>query len=329
MTATFTTDLPSAGPFTAAMAREAGLSRNCLQKLVASGQVRSDLYGVYVDASCVDSLDLRVREAALVLPPHAVVADRSAAWLHGVDVLDTGDHGVVPRLDAVSIGGKGRSIRNGVFGGKRTLIDSETMEFESGLLVTTPVRTACDIGRLFGRYRALATLDQFRRSHGLSVEDLAAVLPRLRGHRGVIQLRELIPLSTADAHSPPESWTRLFIHDDGLPVPAAQVPTWVPDWGDALLENAYEHLRIAVEYDGEEHHTSDEDRERDERRRAALTAAGWIIFVLRRGDFARARRAVWLAELRAAIAERTPEQPSKRRYARGPDQASYRWRRRW
>ncbi len=73
-------------PFTAAMAREAGITRNCLpHKLVASGEVRKVLSDVYV-ATCVkDSLDLRASAAALVMPDHAVVVDRSAAWLHDVD----------------------------------------------------------------------------------------------------------------------------------------------------------------------------------------------------------------------------------------------------
>ena len=75
-------------PFTAVMAREAGISRGMLQRLKASGQVRSPLRHVYVAAAAPDSLDLRARAAALVLPPHVVVADRAAAWLHGVDVLD-------------------------------------------------------------------------------------------------------------------------------------------------------------------------------------------------------------------------------------------------
>lgn len=314
-------------PFTAAMARDAGINRNRLHRLVRSGRARLVLYGVYVAASTPDSVDLRARAAALVLPTHAVVADRCAAWLHDVDILDFEEHDVIPDLDAVSRGGKRASSRRGVFGGRRDQAGSEVMTLPNGVRVTTPLRTACDVACLYGRYRAFATLDEFRRKHGISPVDLTLMLPRFRGRRGVIQLRELIPLSTDRADSQAESWVRLMIHDEGLPMPEAQVDLVVPGWGPARVENAYAHLRIAVEYDGEQFHTLDTDRDHDEVRRAALEAAGWIIFVVRKGDLAASRRAIWLAELAQAINERSPGRPSKRIYSRGPDQPSYRWKR--
>ncbi|GAA4810571.1 type IV toxin-antitoxin system AbiEi family antitoxin domain-containing protein [Nocardioides caeni] len=314
-------------PFTAKTARAAGIDRNHLHRLVAGGELRAVLYGVYVRSSVPDSIDLRARAAALVLPPHAVVADRCAAWLHDVDILAFAEKDTPPALDAVSVGGKGPSARRGVFGGKRDLSASDIMVLPSGLRVTTPLRTACDVACLLGRHRAIATLDEFRRKHHLSVDDLASMLPRFRGRRGVTQLRELIPLSTDRADSQPESWTRLTIRDAGLPTPEPQVEVLVPGWGHARLENAYRHRRIAVEYDGEEHHSSSEDRERDDVRRGALVDDGWIILVLRKGDFAPGPRAAWLADLSAAIDERTPGQTGKRRYARGTERASYRWRR--
>lgn len=313
-------------PFTAAMAREAGITRNCLHKMVASGELRKVLSHVYVAVSAKDYLDLRVAAAALVLPDHAVVVDRSAAWLHDVDILDFVELDLVPELDAVSIGGKEPSRRDGIFGGKRDLSADDVMTLHPGVRVTTPARTACDVACLLGRYRAIATLDEFRRKHHLSIADLTAQLPRFRGRRGVIQLRELVPLSTDRADSQAESWTRLMIRDACLPVPEAQVDVVVPGWDQARLENAYPHLRVAVEYDGEADHTSTDDRERDETRRAALVEAGWIILVLRKGDFTATRRAQWLGELAAVIAERTPVTGGKRIYSHGPDHPSYRWR---
>lgn len=315
-------------PFTAVMARDAGISRGMLQRLKASGQVRSPLRHVYVAAAVPDSLDLRACAAALVLPAHVVVADRAAAWLHGVDILDFAELDVVPELDTVSTDGHDRTRRDGIFGGKRDLAAGEVMTLPSGILVTTPVRTACDIACLLGRLRAIATLDEFRRKHQLSQRDLQTMSQRFRGRRGVIQLRELIPLSTDRAESQPESWTRLLIRDEGLPAPEPQVETLVPGWGRVRMENAYRHLRIAVEYDGVEHHTIDGDRERDDARRGALAAEGWTTLVLRRGDFALDRRREWLDELAVLIADRTPEQPGRRRYSRAPDHPSYRWRRR-
>ncbi|MFC5728664.1 MULTISPECIES: hypothetical protein [Nocardioides] len=310
-------------PFTTAMAVAAGLSRGRLRYLRETGVVRHVLHDVYVAASAPDSLWLRARAAALVLPAHAVVSDRCAAWLHGIDVLDLAEQDLIPQLEVVSVAGKERSRRTGIYGGQRDLPGCDVMVVE-GVNVTTPIRTACDIACLRGRYRAIATIDAFRRSFGLTEQDFLRMLPRFAKRRGVKQLRELIPLSSDDADSQPESWIRLMIHDEGLPMPAAQVWVEVPGWGRARIENAYEHLRTAVEYDGEEHHTLTADRDHDRDRRAALRdALGWHIIVVRKDGLAAQPRDMWLRELRAKIAERTPATPPKRIYSRGPDDPNY------
>ncbi len=102
-------------------------------------------------------------------------------------------------------------------------------------------------------------------------------------------------------------------------MPAAQVWVWLPGWGRVKVENAWEHLRLAVEYDGEENHSSDEDRSHDEARREALRRAGWIIIVVRREGLSAEGRVRWLAELAAAYADRVPHPPAKRIYARSPE----------
>jgi len=313
-------------PFTAAMADDAGMSRRQLRRLLARNDLRQILYGVYVAAAVPDDLTLRANAAALVLPDHAVVCDASAAWLHGIDLLHVAELVLVPRLDAISVDGHVGSRRDGVFGGKRTLRADEVMTI-GGIRVTTPLRTACDVARLRGRLRGIAALDEFRRRFTITEADLRAMLPRFAGQRGVVQLRELVALSTDQADSQPESWVRLLIHDAGLPVPQPQVWAWLPERGAARMENAYEPLRIAVEYDGAEFHSSDEDREHDDERRSALRDAGWTVIVVRREQLGPDKREVWLRQLAAAIRDRQPRALSKRVYARDPAAPSYRRRR--
>lgn len=315
-------DVLGAGPFTAATARKRGVSQRRLALLLDDGLVRPVIYGVYVLATTPESVELQAAAVALVAPDHVVVSDRSASWLHGIDILDFAELDLLPRLEVVSHGGKDRSQRGGVLGGKRDLLASE-IALVGGIRVTTPIRTACDIACLYGRFRAIAVLDAFRRRYGITVAQLTDMLPRYTGRRGVKQLRELIPLTTDLADSQPESWVRLMIHDEGLPMPAAQVWVTVPGWGRCRLENAYEHLRIAVEYDGEEFHTDDRDVAHDEARREALRRLGWHIIVVRKHQLAAAPREIWLRELRNTIAERAPVGPVKRRYASGPALPSY------
>lgn len=316
-------DLVPHRPFTTAEARALGLSRHQLRRLIESGVVRRVMRNVHAPASLPDSTELRADAAMLALPDHAVVVDRSAAWLHGIDMLDFAELDVVPELEVVSLRGHDRSRADGLLGGERDL-RADDVTTVGTVRVTTPLRTACDLACLRGRLRAIAAIDAFRREFGLTEQDFARMLVRYQKRRGVTQLRELVPLSTGLADSQPESWVRLTIHDEGLPMPKPQVWVVLPGYGRARVENAYEHLRIGVEYDGEEHHTSDDDREHDETRRAALRAAGWIIIVVRKDGFTGEVRQAWLAELAAAIAERSPSPTTRRIYARSPESTSYR-----
>jgi very-short-patch-repair endonuclease len=46
----------------------------------------------------------------------------------------------------------------------------------------------------------------------------------------------------------------------------------------------YEQWRVGVEFDGEAHHSSGQDTQHDESRRAEIERYGWRIVVARKGD---------------------------------------------
>lgn len=307
------TSLPE-HPFLLSQIASLGLTRAGVRSALDEGAVRRVLHGVYCRADLEDTLELRARAAALVLSKDQVLCDRSAAWLWGVACLEYAEQEFLPALEVVSIGGADRRRREGLLGGKRDLVDDEVCEIE-GIRVTTPARTACDLACLRGRHSALAVYDSFRRQHGLTVADYQRTLARFHGRRGVKQARELAAYAVDDAESPGESWTRMSIIDEGLPAPEPQVWVLVSGLGWVRLDLAYKHLRVAVEYDGEEHHTRDEDRAHDERRREALRGDGWIVIVVRKSDLTGVARQRWLDELRAALADRIPTY--ERRYSRG------------
>jgi len=174
---------PSDHPFTAADARALGVLEGELRTMLSTGEIKQILYGVYAPGSWPDTPSTRARAAALVLPDHCVVSDRSAASLHGIDVLDFAELDVPPELEVVSVGGTA-TRRPEVLGGKRDLLPNEIVRV-GGVPVTSPARTACDIACLRGRHRAIGTLDAFREKFGLSQADLISLLPRYRGRRGV------------------------------------------------------------------------------------------------------------------------------------------------
>ncbi len=297
-------ELP-AHPLTRAQVCALGVTKWQLHQLVCAGLVRRVLTDVYVSADEPDTLELRARAAALVLRAYAVMVDRTAAWLWGVDTLNPWEVASVPPLEVYVLRGRTRVRRTDVLGGERDLWPSDIVEIE-GVRVTTPLRTALDLACRLPRYQALATLDAFARAHGLTPRQMSLELARrYRGRRGVVQARELVQLVDPRAESTGESFTRLAIRDEGLPAPDLQLWLYdghVPVW---RLDLAYARLKICVEYDGVAFHSSDEQREHDRRRRRWLRDRGWWVIVVTRNSFSGPARDEWLRELHRKITERS------------------------
>ena len=68
------------------------------------------------------------------------------------------------------------------------------------------------------------------------------------------------------------------------------------------LDLAYPKAKIAIEYDGEEFHSSAEARAADEMRRAFLRSAGWVVIVVGKHSFADEALEQWIGVLREALA---------------------------
>jgi hypothetical protein len=274
--------IPVDRPFSAQEATRAGISPSLRRRLVERELLRPVLRGVFVATHVPDSLRLRVAALELVVPDHAVVVDRTAAWLHGVDALPRSASHEMPALDVISRASS-RVRRPGVASGVRDLRTRDVEEL-GRLTVTTSLRTACDLGRRLWRFDALAAIDGFLRlglDHGL----LLSESERFKGHRGVRQLRELVPLGDPGAESPPESALRLHWYDAELPRPETQI--WVP--GDDgrprfRIDLGHREARYGAEYFGEEYHPEEQD-EHDEARLAWLrTRRDWVMDVFVKVD---------------------------------------------
>lgn len=240
--------------------------------------MRQVVHGAWASSEVADTLDLRVAALRLVVPEAAVVTDRTAAWLHGVPILPRSAVFEVPPVCVFLPPGL-RLRRAEVASGERGLLPRDIMTVD-GLRVTTPLRTACDLGRLLWRFDAIAALDGFLRI-GLPHEELLREVLRFRGYRGVVQLRNLVPIADGRSESVGESGLRLHWHESGLPDPELQ--WWVED-DDGVeryrLDLALPEVKFAAEYDGEQFHSSDEQRAADLVRRTWLSEhRDWEIMV--------------------------------------------------
>ncbi|GAB3790523.1 DUF559 domain-containing protein [Nocardioides ungokensis] len=287
-------------PFTWAQVARLGVRRWKVDAAVRQRQLVRLFSGVYVRADVELTPLLRAQAALLVISKHSVLCDRSAAWLHGADVHPFRERDVGPRLESFVLRGHDPTDRPECSGGTRDLKPTDWMTLD-GVRVTTPLRTAMDLGCKLSRRDALAAMDALARVHGLTLAEMMRVVPRYFRRRGVIQLRELIPLVDGASESPGESWTRLEILDRGLPCPRLQHWVHVDGVPTYRLDLAYPHARVAIEYDGEEFHTSPEDRAADRVRRQWLRDNGWTVIVVTKHDFTAEGTDRWIRQIRDSL----------------------------
>lgn len=287
-------------PFTRADLAELGLTESDLRCGQRAGEIRTVLRGVFVVSTRGDSLELRASALIKAVPPHQVITDRTAAWLHGVDAHTYGEHDDVPRVETCALRGKAPTTIDAADGRTRDLLSADVMTVH-GVRVTTPLRTALDLGCCLRRREAFAAMCAMAREHHLTPEELARALPRYRRRRGVVQLRGLVPLVDTRFESQREAWCFLAVADAGLALPEPQVWVEIDGVPTYRLDLAYKRRRVCLEYDGHDAHSSDEQRAYDRARREWLRAHGWTIIIVCEGGFTGEALDQWIGELRAAL----------------------------
>ncbi len=189
------------------------------------------------------------------------------------------------------------------------LYADETRRF-AGLPVTTPARTAFDLGRRPGRDEAVIQVDALSQATRLCAPDIAPLLDRHPGVRGLVQLREVLALMDGGAESPPETRTRLVLIDAGLPKPQTQILVH-GNFGarrSARIDMGYAEFKVGVEYEGAQHWTDPRVRANDIDRYAELAALGWLI-VRVGADLLNHRPQVIVARVCAALRARGAQWP--------------------
>jgi hypothetical protein len=260
-----------------------GVSRQRLRSLERLCLVRRVMKGVYVAAQASDSTLLRAAALCLVVPRHAVVTDWSACWLHtGID--RAGAHKAPPSLSMFRPAGHDRLRNRLCNSGERTFGPGDVWQM-GDLRVTSPLRTAWDLGRLAHRDRAIGALDALLRGKSFSRDELLAGVERFKGMRGVIQLRELAPLADARSESPGESTLRLrWLDQPSLPAPTPQVPIMVAGVEVYRIDLGVPELRYGCEYDGEEFHGEDITDHDESRREDLRERFGWDVDAVRKSN---------------------------------------------
>ncbi len=245
---------------------------------------------VYVPERVEPSLHVRIRAAWLWSDRRAVIAGAAAAALHGARWIPDG----VP----VELICDRPRAPEGVLTRRCALAAAETQSID-GLPVTTPERTAFDIGRRGAVRSAVARLDALARATGFKIDDVLRVAMAHPGSPGLRQLETALALVDPGAQSPRESYLRLLFIDAGLPQPQTQIPVLgVDGLPFAYLDLGWEEPMVAVEYDGDQHRTDRRQYVKDIRRIETLERMGWIVIRVVAED----RPAAIVRRVKAALA---------------------------
>jgi hypothetical protein len=247
-------------------------SEAVLQGSLTPYRLRSRFRWIYPDVYLADyslpSLRQRSEAAWLWSGRRGVVAGLAAAALHGSHWIDDDEH--------VELIWRNPHPPAGIITRSQQLDDDEITRV-ARVPVTTPARTAYDLGRLLPRGGAVARLDALRRASPFSVEHVLVLAKRYRGARGLRQLRAVLPLVDGGAASPKETWLRLLLIDAGLPTPTTQIPVHENRRLVGVLDMGWEKFKVAVEYDGDHHRTNRRQYAKDQWRLRKLEALGWVV----------------------------------------------------
>lgn len=223
--------------------------------------------GVYVQGE--PTLRDRTVGAWLWSGRRAVIAGVAASALHGASWVD-------PDIPIELIWRSSRPAA-GLVARNESLADDEITRV-AGLSVTTPARTAFDLGRHLPRDEAVARLDALAWTRRVTVDEVEPLIGRYPSVRGIRRVKDALSLVDAGADSPRETWLRLRLTDAGMPPDKTQIVVTVGRRRVlAILDMGWPRLGVAVNYDGAYHQTDRKRYVRDHKVLRKLEEMGWIV----------------------------------------------------
>lgn len=254
------------GPFRGSQAiRSGAFSRHELSRNYV--RVFRDTY--VCDGTILDARTMAVA-ASICVGDGAVIAGVSAAAVHGAKWID-------PSAPP-SVLANGRSHQLPGLRIHHDAFDDDDVCVVGEIAVTTPVRTAFDIGRWVQPPLSVVLLDSLVAATGVDVEAVRAYAQQRPGTRGIRHLISALDVVDGGAESPQETRTRLLLVGAGLPKPETQVE--IRDSSGrfvARIDLGWRRWRVGVEYDGVHHWLDERQRTRDIERSEELQQCYWQI----------------------------------------------------
>lgn len=238
-----------------------------------------------------DSLVAHATVLRTQLHPAAVLAERSAAYLWGVDGFPRAED-VAGQVQHVCLPPHARNRARPSVRVHRARLEPHEHVRMAGIPVTSPVRTAVDCAvHARSVYLATGLVDRFLAAGLVSTHELAGQVWQPRSRPARERLERVLALASPESQSQPESWARVLFCEAGLPPPLPQcrVRTRL---GVLHADLGWPRQATAMEFDSVRHHRALEQRRRDGMRWRAMRAAGWAVVSVNLHDLGPGARAL-------------------------------------
>lgn len=199
-----------------------------------------------------------------------VISGQAAAALHGVTWIGDGT--------PVELIAKHGRRRPGVVIRDERIDDDEVVRV-GRLPVTSPARTALDLGRHLKRDDAVAHIDALAAVTGSTADDIRFLEGRYERARGIQSARIATELMDGGAGSPQETRLRLWLIDAGLPRPRTNIVVRDEFW-EAVIAMGWEGPKVGVDLadtEGTDHHRANQQIASEE----LFQRRGWMHFRIR------------------------------------------------
>ncbi|MET0898941.1 MAG: hypothetical protein ABWY45_13605 [Mycobacterium sp.] len=221
---------------------------------------------VHVPKGEASTLAVRTVNAWLWSDRRGIIAGRAAAALHGSQYVEN----TVP-IELIT---KHTRKRPGVIVREERIADDEICQIGE-FRVTSPARTALDLGRYLLRDDAVAHLDALGAATGTTAEAALEIADRHKRARRIRDAKIALALMDAGAQSPKESELRLVLIDAGFPRPRTQIE--VRDgYRVAYIDMGWDEPKIGLDYEGDHHREKRPTYVKDIGRYELIERQGWI-----------------------------------------------------
>jgi very-short-patch-repair endonuclease len=253
------------GVVTRSQLLDAGVKQRVIAHRLRTGALHRLHRGVYTVGYRSTSPLTHAMAAVLACGPQAVLSHRSAAWLWEIDVTWRGP-------TEVTTTARSARDRDGVTVHRSRTLTQRHVTVRRGIPVTTVARTLVDLADVLDDRSLARALNEAQLKRLVRLDELAALLPQLKGRHAAKRLRPFVQRPDAPTRSVLEDAFLNLVERHALPRP--EVNQRLAGYEVDML---WRKQRLVAELDGRRYHEHARAFEHDRDKDATLLAAGYRV----------------------------------------------------